>query len=153
VRKYLIDYKKQDLSYTASFKQKGNETMELLIRQLKQIGVDVDSALCRLGGKELIYLSICKKFVLDSNFQLFKDTIKAGDREKAGIYLHTLKGVAANLGFTRLEMLCKALYTDLRNEDSQLFQHNINSLTGEYQRIISVLKSGAENEINLEVEK
>ncbi len=104
-----------------------------------KIGVDIKSVILRLGGNELLYLSICKQFLKDQSFQLLKEALAANDKKNIEIYLHTLKGVAANLGFIRLEFLCKALLDNIQKNELDFFQHNIETLSEEYYVIISVI--------------
>lgn len=114
--------------------------MEYTSIKLKDIGVDVYSVISRLGGNELLYLNICHKFLQDQSFQLFQRAITNKDYEMAKINIHTLKGVSANLGFIRLEHLCKAINDHLTNNDIISLQDTVNALTEEYYNIISVLK-------------
>ncbi len=114
--------------------------MEYTSIKLKDIGVDVSSVISRLGGNELLYLNICHKFLQDQNFQLFQRAITTKNYEVAKIYIHTLKGVSANLGFIRLEHLCKAINDHLNCNDTISLLDNVNALSEEYYNIISVLK-------------
>jgi HPt (histidine-containing phosphotransfer) domain-containing protein len=113
--------------------------MELIGEQLKNIGVDVDSVVQRLGGNEALYLCICKKFIQDPNYQLFQSAIAASDLISARNYIHTLKGVAANLGFIRLEYLCSVLFENIKSDQAIILQHYMDTLSEEYDRIIAVL--------------
>jgi HPt (histidine-containing phosphotransfer) domain-containing protein len=113
--------------------------MEQKSKKLIQIGVDVFHVVNRLGGNELLYLSICQKFVKDMNYQYLKDAISANDLKTAAVKIHELKGIAANLGFIRFEGICKALLDSLRVEDMKTFYQGYGDLSKEYQSIISIL--------------
>ena len=72
-------------------------------------GVDTVAGLGRVGGKKDIYLKLLGKFA--SNYKGFNSTLNAmyrnGDIEGAGAQLHTLAGVAGNIGI-------EALFVDAR---------------------------------------
>lgn len=113
--------------------------MERMSLQLKEIGVEVDSVILRLGGNEAIYLSICDKFRYDQNYQLFQTAITENDLHKAVFHIHTLKGIAANLGFNRLEQITSYIMEDLKKNDLEALQHNIKDLTEEQKKLINIL--------------
>lgn len=113
--------------------------METIINKLKELGIDTEGALKRLGGNETLYISVCSKFLQDQNYSLFMQVIDTMGYEKAEIHLHTLKGVAANLGFRRLEACCKTIHTNIITGDKIILSNSINQLTQEYQRLISLL--------------
>ncbi len=108
--------------------------------KLKEHRIDTDGVIARLGGKENIYLTICKKFINDNSYSSAREAIKKGDFTEAGKCIHTLKGVAANLGFIYLHALCNNLLNELENLDFNLFNHDFISLGQEYDIIISILK-------------
>jgi HPt (histidine-containing phosphotransfer) domain-containing protein len=114
--------------------------METISNSLIQNGVDVNGVISRLGGNELLYLSICKKFLYDKNFYSLKESLVTNDLRSAEIHIHTLKGVAANLGFLRIEYLCKIIQEDLKKNDLQSIRDRMGILSIEYNKIISVLK-------------
>lgn len=113
--------------------------MEIQCKRLMNIGVDVDTAVRRLGGNELLYLSICSKFLNDINFQLIQEALSVQNYEASILLTHTLKGVAANLGFVQLENNCKALLQALKDNELKNISMNQTNLTMEYHRIITVL--------------
>lgn len=113
--------------------------METKSRKLMEIGIDVSSVVNRLGGNEILYLTICNKFTKDTNYQVFQEALSAKDYQSAELRLHTLKGVAANLGFIRLEIISRSLLQDIRDRELVTLRQDIYSLNEEYLRIISVL--------------
>ena len=114
--------------------------MEYISNSLIQNGVDVNGVLSRLGGNEVLYLTICKKFINDKNFHSLKEALSTNNLRSAEIHVHTLKGVAANLGFLRIEFLCKIILEDLKNNELQSIHDRMGILSIEYNKIISVLK-------------
>ncbi|MDF2885587.1 MAG: hypothetical protein K0R54_6163 [Clostridiaceae bacterium] len=116
--------------------------MEHVSDSLQKIGVDIDSVISRLGGNEHLYLTICKKFLKDNNFQLLQNALLSNDFKEVEIRTHTLKGVAANLGFVQLEFLCKTLLDNVRNNEIKSIQNNLKRLSKEYYEIINILEAG-----------
>lgn len=113
--------------------------MEKLTLELIELGVDADQVIHRLGDNETIYLSICRKFKNDISYEMFVASMEAGDMNLACMYIHTLKGVAANLGFTRLSEICRAILEDLRSNDMLFLHKKLEELTEEYEKITAIL--------------
>lgn len=114
--------------------------MENMTFELKNNGVDVDTVIHKLGGNEAVYLSICRKFQNDISYSMFMASMEANDMNLAGMYIHTLKGVAANLGFTRMADICKAILEDIKSNDLLLLPMKLQELTEEYHMITRIIK-------------
>jgi HPt (histidine-containing phosphotransfer) domain-containing protein len=71
-----------------------------------------------------------------------QEALSTNDFKAAEIRIHTLKGVAANLGFLRLEFLCKTILDNLNYNKITLIQNNLKKLSEEYCKIIDILKKG-----------
>jgi len=110
--------------------------MEYVSRKLIEMNIDVVSVVSRLGGDEQLYLSICRKYIKDQNFRLFIESIIGNDFSAAELYIHTLKGIAANLGFIRLEALCKTVLDELKINKYINIETHINNLCEEHTRIV-----------------
>jgi HPt (histidine-containing phosphotransfer) domain-containing protein len=113
--------------------------MEQICRKLKEHGIDIDGVTERLGGNKNLYLTICKKFVHDRSYPLIKETLAEGNLSEAQVHIHTLKGVAANLGFIYLYALCNRLLTQLEQKELICFEKDIQKLSQECDLIISIL--------------
>lgn len=113
--------------------------MEDKSKKLIKIGIDVKSVVTRLGGNERLYLNICSKFTSDPNYRSLQEALSMNDYQSAEFRIHTLRGVAANLGFIRLAFISNSLLKDIQKQElTTLYQDNF-SLSEEYGRIISVL--------------
>ena len=77
------------------------------------IGSDYQQILQRLHSEALIR-RFAMKYAADPTYQALKDAIAASDWETAFRAAHTLKGVALNLGFDRLNVSVSALTEALR---------------------------------------
>ena len=113
--------------------------MEPLSRKLNEIGVDTKCVINRLGGNEKLYLSICRKFLADTSYSLLREALSNRQFSKAHDCIHTLKGVAANLGFEHIRYICNQLMSELEQNELHLMEWNLEKLAREYQKIISVL--------------
>ncbi|MBP1755806.1 MAG: hypothetical protein H6Q59_2204 [Firmicutes bacterium] len=112
--------------------------MELL-KKLNKHGIDTESVITRLGGNVPLYLSICKKFLFDTSYPKLMEALSLGSISDAKMHIHTLKGVAANLGFQYMHALCKHILTAMEQCELKCFEHDINCLSDEYKIIIAIL--------------
>ena len=78
-----------------------------------QIGEDDQDVVKRLGSEALIRRLILK-FPQDETFAALQEALEQQNTETACRAAHTLKGVAVNLGFTRLYHAAAALTEVLR---------------------------------------
>ena len=80
--------------------EKGAENMTLK-DCYEQMGADFEDVLSRLRNEALIRKFVCK-FLDDKSIGDLKRAMEAGNQKEAFLAVHTLKGVAQNLGFTPL---------------------------------------------------
>lgn len=106
---------------------------------LKEAGNDTDSIIASLGGNQELYLSICKKFMMDPSFSLFQAAVSIKDMQSARTHIHTLKGVAANLGFSRLHSICASIMEDIHNNCESISYMKQQKLREEYKKIIEII--------------
>ena len=90
----------QWLGALASAADKSPVLSQHLMHAASAAGVDLATALHRLGGKQDVYRRTLKSFVRD--LQAMPGQLQAATPEAAKRLLHTLKGLAATLGVTRL---------------------------------------------------
>lgn len=113
--------------------------MEQLTLKMKEHRIDADGVIARLSGNEKLYLTICKKFRNDISYPSVLQAVSKGDYIEVGKHIHTLKGVAANLGFIYLSSLCNRLLAELEQQNFNLFNKDLISIGQEYDIIISLL--------------
>ena len=70
--------------------------------QWEAAGIDVESALGRFMGNEMLLERFMKKFLEDSNFENLRKALAAKDLDAAISASHTLKGLCGNLSMTVL---------------------------------------------------
>lgn len=88
--------------------------MSKLTDQLRAHGADMDGAMNRLLGDEELYAMCFGLFLEDAAFAALGAALDAGDRAAAFEAAHCLKGVAGNLGLTRIYRLSGELVEPLR---------------------------------------
>ncbi|WP_294852969.1 Hpt domain-containing protein [uncultured Oscillibacter sp.] len=88
--------------------------MSKLTDQLRAHGADMDGAMNRLLGDEALYAMCFDLFLEDPAFATLGAALDAGDRAAAFEAAHSLKGVAGNLGLTRIYRLSGELVEPLR---------------------------------------
>ena len=71
-------------------------------KELKDQGIDYDTALERFMGREELYKRFLVKFLADENFNQLEENIGDENVEEAFKCAHTLKGLCGNLGFDNL---------------------------------------------------
>lgn len=67
---------------------------------LAAYGVDWQTVGERFGGDAAFYLKCVGMFTKDGNFALLAKSLDGGDLDTAFRAAHTIKGMAANMGFT-----------------------------------------------------
>ncbi|WP_312938577.1 Hpt domain-containing protein [Oscillibacter sp.] len=89
--------------------------MSKLIDQLRAHGADMDGAMNRLMGDEELYAMCFGLFLKDAAFAALGAALDARDWTAAFEAAHCLKGVAGNLGLTRIYRLGSELVEPLRS--------------------------------------
>lgn len=87
--------------------------------------LDREGALARLGGNADVYARVLRLFASDhaGDVARIRDALAEGDRQRAELLSHALKGVAANVGATELAALMAELQAaalDVGREPSEL---------------------------------
>lgn len=100
-----------------------------------EIGSSYKDVADRLGNDDFI-LHFVLKFKEDENFNLLKAALKNGDADTAFRAAHTLKGVAANLGFTALYNAATPITEALRNGDIALAKELFPNVSEKYAVVL-----------------
>jgi len=79
----------------------------------ERLGADYDGAMERVFDEDLLKM-LCGMFLEDKSYETLSAALSGKDYPAAFESAHTLKGVAANLGFTRLYDVSSALTESLR---------------------------------------
>lgn len=85
-----------------------------LMEALRPVVADGEQTLRRFMGNRALYQKFVHKFPQDENMSLLEEAVAAGDWAGAERFAHTLKGVAANLGFSELAQAASDVVAALR---------------------------------------
>ena len=104
--------------------------------------LDVQGALERIGGDRELFRELASIFAEDGPLLLnsLAASIAQDDCVAAQHFAHGLKGMAANVGGVRLELLCYQLETATRNGELPATTADTDRLGAELTRLISALK-------------
>lgn len=99
-------------------------TNDELLDKLEDMGAEVDDSLDRFMGDQDMYIQYLRKLSDNKNIIELRNAINAGDCDKAEKEIHSLKGVALNLGLLPLVDTCMDMLLDFRagNNESAMAQ-------------------------------
>ncbi|MBE5936236.1 MAG: Hpt domain-containing protein [Lachnospiraceae bacterium] len=110
-----------------------------------QVQGDYEGTISRLCKEDLVKRFVLK-FTNDKSFEELLDTFEKKNYEDAFRAVHTLKGLAVNLGFTKLYEECSVLTESLRNVTSSDVDNKmadikkmIEDIREEYNKTISLI--------------
>ena len=114
-------------------------------RTLSLPGIDFARGMRNVGGNREGYLKVLlgfKNYYADFSEELKKQLSDSGT-DQALLKIHSLKGVAGNIGAVRLHELCRVLEDSLQNETDGGYEEILSSLVSELDKIINGLKGSA----------
>lgn len=99
-------------------------------------GLDTVGALRRMAGNKKLYQKILRKFYTTQkdSAELIRSHLKESNLVEAEMIAHTVKGVAANVGYSALEIAAGELNQALKINKSET---EITSLLDEYEKTLS----------------
>lgn len=103
------------------------------------IGADSTEVISRLAGSTALVERFLIKFRDDGSFSELKTALDAGDTKTAFRAAHTLKGVCANLGLTRLLEQSSSVTELLRAGSLEEARQAFPALASEYECVINAL--------------
>lgn len=106
---------------------------------LQSQGFDVKGSVERFCGDETMYYSFLARFTQDPNFSQISPALQAKDYQGALAAVHTLKGVAANLGMTPLYIACSQMVVLLRKPDYPEAEKSYQQVSISYQQTLQAL--------------
>ena len=107
--------------------------------KLSASGVDVAGTMDRFMNNEDLYKRILKKFLADTSFD---DAVRAkeeGREEDAQMYIHTLKGVSANLGLTPIFAITDEMMQYFRSDDLEKAYSLFDPLKETYDQFVELI--------------
>ena len=108
-------------------------------------GLDTDAALRRLDGQTATYQKILRKFLAGYGGYAadIREAAAHGRFEDATRLAHTLKGIAGNVGATRLQEIAAELEHRFRSAPTDANVEALDALTAELLRIIGLINHAA----------
>ncbi len=103
-----------------------------------KIGGDYNDILHRFMNENMIHKFVLK-FPQDNNMALFEESWAKKDYKTAFRAMHTLKGVAVNLGFTALYNVSSALTEKLRSQEYDNLDGLIADVKKQYDIVIEAI--------------
>ncbi len=103
------------------------------------IGGDYSGVLGRFGKTELVY-KFAKKFSDDPSYKSLCASLDAKDYGEALRAAHTLKGVCANLGLTKLCEASSLVTEELRAGRTDKLDELMPTVAAEYNKAVSALR-------------
>lgn len=109
-------------------------------------GIDTKKGLAHAGGNKRIYTSVLKKFSLNQSFQIntINQAHDTDDQETVHRLIHTLKGVAGNIGAITLQNAAQELEKEFIKDkaiDQGTFEDKLNSLNTALQEVLNSIAS------------
>lgn len=111
------------------------------LNELKDIiDIDIQGSLARFGNMESFYIKFLKKFIDDKSFINLKEALENNDIDKVGVEAHTLKGVAGNLGLTKVYQYSVEIMRLTKEGTIEEIKDLASKLEEEMQLVIEALK-------------
>ncbi|MCI5144223.1 MAG: response regulator, partial [Candidatus Electrothrix sp. AR3] len=119
------------------------------------VGLDLTDGLQRLEGNEQLYLKLLKSFCREQNDILVKveNIILKKDFKAAKYIVHSLKGVAGNIGMSTIQKLAGQVETDLLSERPDNAQEPLLRLAQQVTAVVKYLDQRLEPDETTEVDE
>lgn len=113
--------------------------MSHYLDKLSASGVDVSGTMDRFMNNEDLYKRILKKFLSDTSFADATKAKEEGRDEDAQMYIHTLKGVSANLGLTPIFSITDEMMQHFRDDNLEAAYGLFDSLKEAYNKFVALI--------------
>lgn len=114
--------------------------------KLRELGVDIDSAMERLGGNEILLKRLLKEFLVDPNYGELLEALEKGDTDRAFAAVHTLKGVCISLSLNRLYAPVSEMTEYLRSGELASAQVQLPAVAQAYEQLVEGLRNCLDKE-------
>lgn len=111
------------------------------IQELKDAGVNTDTAMKRFMNNASLMERLFKKFLDDKSYAALTAALDAGETEEAFKAAHTLKGVCGNLSFDSLFSIVSEQTEALRGGNLEEGKALMPKVTEAYDKVMQVLKT------------
>ncbi|MFT7618884.1 MAG: PAS domain S-box-containing protein [Planctomycetota bacterium] len=116
-------------------------------RRLEVEGLDVETALGRLGGNPSAFLRLLKKFSDNQGDAMsrFGAAMKSGDHEECVRIAHTLKGLCGTIGADDLRRSCTQLEHALKSSDEDVLKRLVVDINHDLAALISRIRGAMQS--------
>lgn len=115
---------------------------EQMLIHLEEKGNRISELLARFAGNEAICVRLVKKFPGDGNYEKYLKEAAGRDFKNAEQSVHTLKGVASNLGLTNVSDLTQKIVDEIRGEqDTEKIDTWTAELKEAYEETVSIIEA------------
>ena len=106
-------------------------------------GIAVESGLIRVGGNMKLYKKLLIKFRDDysNSFDEIKNAIENNNLKDAERYAHTVKGVAGNIGISKLHKIAGELEAVIRKKETDRYDIMLKKYSKELSKVLTTLKA------------
>ncbi|MFA9465893.1 MAG: Hpt domain-containing protein [Velocimicrobium sp.] len=108
-------------------------------KELKAVGINLESGLARFVGNESLFIDFLKKFPYDSTYSKVEEELNQNNSVAAYKAAHTLKGVAGNLSLDSLYQQMNPLVESLRKGKIEDAKSQFCFVKECYSEIVTVL--------------
>lgn len=113
---------------------------ESMLVELEEAGNRISELLKRFAGNEAICAKLVKKFPGDPNYERYLEQIKVQNYKESEQSVHTLKGVASNLGLTKIADITQLIVDEIRGErDYEKIEGWTKELEQLYQETVGII--------------
>ena len=119
--------------------------MEKTYALFQEAGWDVDGTRKRLMNDDALYQELLLKYKKDTHLETLHMRLQEEDYEGAFLEAHTLKGIAANLGFVPMKAPADTLTELLRNAKEEAswqadVQEKMKALENAHKDVVALLE-------------
>jgi len=119
--------------------------MEKTYALFQEAGWDVDGTRKRLMNDDALYQELLLKYKKDTHLETLHMRLQEEDYEGAFLEAHTLKGIAANLGFVPMKVPAATLTELLRNAKEEAswqadVQEKMKALEKAHKDVVALLE-------------
>ena len=102
-------------------------------------GIDMDEALLRVGGNKKLYKKLLLKFSENNSAENIRLALSSGNLDEVKLFVHGLKGTAANLGMTFMKDAAHALEEKISQQQQDAIQQSFEILQLEEKRLTQAI--------------
>ena len=107
---------------------------------MRETGVDKETTLRRFSGNTSLLARIIRQYPADPTFGELETALAEGNQKNVERAAHTLKGVAANLGFQPLSDKCAEMVAMVRNGRLEGQQDCFEDIAAEHAKIVGCIQ-------------